>query len=251
MAAVYKIVINECDKFYIGSAVNFGKRRAHHLSELRGQRHANRHLQNCYKKYGEAAFKFIILEEVEECELLLEREQEWIDKYSFDNLINICRIAGNTTGRRHTLAARRKISKKHHDVSGENNPMYGMTAEKSPNYGKKHSIETKKKISNKLKGRKSWCEGKKRPAHSLKMTGEKNPFYGKEHSAQTKERLSRTQRKHLNKNGGKKLTLNLAKEIRRRYNEEDVTITKLAKEYNINRTYCGLVIRGIYWKENE
>lgn len=58
-----------------------------------------------------------------------------------------------------------KIRKKKSELSsGTNNPMYG----------KHHTEETKKKISN---------------IHKLGMLGEKNPFYGHHHSKETKEKL--------------------------------------------------------------
>ena len=36
---------------------------------------------------------------------------------------------------------------------GENNPMYGLKGELHPRYGKKHSEETKKKISEMCRGK--------------------------------------------------------------------------------------------------
>lgn len=46
-------------------------------------------------------------------------------------------------GKRHTKASREKISKSHHNVSGENNPMFG----------KSHSEETCKRISKSKQGK--------------------------------------------------------------------------------------------------
>ena len=39
-------------------------------------------------------------------------------------------------GKRHTKETLEKISKNHADMSGKNNPMYGMTKEKCPAWGK-------------------------------------------------------------------------------------------------------------------
>lgn len=71
---------------------------------------------------------------------------------------------------------RRKISLNHADVSGKNNPMYGVHrfgknnpmygvhrfGKDAPMYGKHHSDETKRKISEGLKGKKngSWIDGR-------------------------------------------------------------------------------------------
>ena len=75
---------------------------------------------------------------------------------------------------------------------GERNPFYGkkhtdetrkslsdaakvrMVGENNPFYGKTHTDETRKALSNALKG---------------KLVGEKNPFYGKKHTDETKEKI--------------------------------------------------------------
>ncbi len=84
--------------------------------------------------------------------------------------------------------------KRWHDAfSGENHPMYGkhhtddakrriseglkgvMAGENNPQYGKHKSDETKRKLSASLKG---------------KLSGEKHPFYGKHLSEETKRKIS-------------------------------------------------------------
>ena len=44
-------------------------------------------------------FLFTIVERVEEVEMLIEREQVWIDSYDFNDLYNICPIADSQLGR--------------------------------------------------------------------------------------------------------------------------------------------------------
>ncbi len=56
-----------------------------------------------------------------------------------------------TLGFKHTIESRKKMSIAQ---SGENHPMYGIRGKNNPNYGKHRSEETKKKISNALRGRK-------------------------------------------------------------------------------------------------
>ena len=65
-------------------------------------------------------------------------------------------------------------SKKGQNV-GENNPMYGKT----------HTEESRKKMSDSQKGRTPWNKGKKCP----QMSGENNGFYGKHHTEENKEYL--------------------------------------------------------------
>lgn len=75
------------------------------------------------------------------------------------------KISAANKGRRHTEDAKQKMSKKHKNVAGKNNPMFG----------KHHSEETKLKISTKAK------------LH----IGNKNAFYGKHHSVETKQLISK------------------------------------------------------------
>jgi len=59
--------------------------------------------------------------------------------------------------------------------SGKNAPMYGKTGKNNPNYGRKHTEETKRKMSKMRKGR-------------------KHPFYGKKHSKETIKKISKANR---------------------------------------------------------
>lgn len=82
-----------------------------------------------------------------------------------------------------------KMSLNHADVSGENNPMYGIKlyGQDNPFYGKTHSIQTKNTISNKLK---------------TYYTTHKNPMYGRKHSEESKIKNSLSNKgKHWYNNG--------------------------------------------------
>lgn len=48
--------------FYIGQAVVIKRRWQVHKAELRGNYHANKHLQSSWNMYGESAFEFLVLE---------------------------------------------------------------------------------------------------------------------------------------------------------------------------------------------
>ena len=61
---------------------------------------------------------------------------------------------------------------------GEKSPMYGMTGDKAPFYGHKHTGESKQKMSENtrdMSGENNPLFGKKRPEHSKRMEGKKNP----------------------------------------------------------------------------
>jgi group I intron endonuclease len=71
---IYKIINVINNKFYVGSAVDFEKRKARHLWRLRRGDHANKHLQAAWQKYGEKAFVFAVIQTVAEHEDLLAME---------------------------------------------------------------------------------------------------------------------------------------------------------------------------------
>lgn len=94
-----------------------------------------------------------------------------------------------------------------YDRRGENNPMFGRkhseeTRKKLSERASNRSEETKKKISESQQGEKHFFYGKKRPEHSRimkeRMTGENNPMFGKSgtmlgkyHTEETKEKMKR------------------------------------------------------------
>jgi group I intron endonuclease len=65
---------------YVGSSNKINHRKNQHISALRLKKHSNKKFQNAYDKYGEENFSFSILEECPK-EILIEREQFWIDFY--------------------------------------------------------------------------------------------------------------------------------------------------------------------------
>ena len=102
-SGIYRIRNIIDDKGYIGSASYFNHRFIGHRTVLRKNKHHSIHLQRAWNKYGEDQFKFEIIEILENPtkELLLQREQYWIDYYkSYDKYFgyNICKIAGSCKG---------------------------------------------------------------------------------------------------------------------------------------------------------
>lgn len=106
-SGVYKILNNVNNKFYIGSATNLVKRKENHRNTLLKNKHVNILLQRALCKYGVSSFDFIILEFCD-TEKLIEREQYYIDTLNPE--YNICRIAGNTLGAKHSVETRKKMS---------------------------------------------------------------------------------------------------------------------------------------------
>lgn len=100
-SGVYKIVNAVNGRLYIGSAVHLANRWTTHRRGLRNGTHRNCYLQRAWNKYGEAAFSFVILEEVP-VDKLIEREQVQIDSHKANGkLYNLSPTAGSVLGTKH------------------------------------------------------------------------------------------------------------------------------------------------------
>lgn len=62
------------------------------------------------------------------------------------------KISISLMGKKHTEEAKQKMRDSHPDVSGKNNPMYGLKGEDNPNTGRVKSIEEREKLSKAHKG---------------------------------------------------------------------------------------------------
>lgn len=173
---IYKITCKANGKFYIGSAVNFNRRKREHLNCLRNNFHINHFLQSAWNKYGEEAFVFELIEILKEEELIL-KEQQYLDLYYDEQQIcyNMCPTAGSKLGTKLSEETKEKISKsnkgkkvseearkrmsdaqkkniKGHFMPGENNPMFRVPKENHPFYGKKHKPESIEKMKKSHEG---------------------------------------------------------------------------------------------------
>lgn len=78
-SGIYRITNLRNGKTYVGSSTNIRRRWNHHRGALRRGVHANTYLQASWRKYGEAAFEFVVVEALErDRTLLLERETFWV-----------------------------------------------------------------------------------------------------------------------------------------------------------------------------
>lgn len=96
VSGIYKIENLVNGKCYIGSSVNIEKRWSVHVAALKKQRHHSKRLQSSWDKHGRDMFCFSILELVECLDLLIVREQFWIDRKS--PWYNIAKVAGSCLG---------------------------------------------------------------------------------------------------------------------------------------------------------
>ena len=176
---IYKIINVINNKFYVGSAVDLKRRKARHFSELRNGRHNNRHLQSAWVKYGEAAFIFVVVEELPPEADLLAAENVWLKEHvGKDHCYNIGVDAtaphlgmsgplSPTWGHKHTEDAKERIgvASKARVQSEEEKAKRRATMR-----GKPQPAETRAKISATLTGEGNYWYGKKRPDHGAKVS---------------------------------------------------------------------------------
>lgn len=109
MSGIYQIrnLIN--NKVYIGSAKNMAQRKQHHFNMLKLNQHDNIHLQRAYNKDGEDNFIWEILEQVD-IDLLIEKEQYYIDQLLDGMKYNIRKIAESNLGIKFSEESKQKMS---------------------------------------------------------------------------------------------------------------------------------------------
>lgn len=105
-SGIYRITNIVNNKKYIGSAaVTIRKRLNHHIAMLDVNKHKNEYLQHSWNKYGRDNFIFEIVEVVENKDLLLEREQFYLDTEKPE--YNINKSATNLLGLTEEAKARK------------------------------------------------------------------------------------------------------------------------------------------------
>jgi group I intron endonuclease len=167
---VYKITTANNNMFYIGSSSrSIIKRLQQHFCDLKKNKHHSLYLQRVYNKYGKSILKIEILEYCNK-ENILEREQYYID--TLNPVYNTCKIAGNSTGKKHSKETREKQSKKRLEYFKNNPPTRGK---EHHHYGKKLSEEHKAKIKLAGKGRIFSEESKRKMSESRKQIKKNSP----------------------------------------------------------------------------
>lgn len=221
---IYEIRNKNTNKVYIGSAIDITRRWNTHRNELTQNKHHNIYLQRAWDKYGDEAFEWNIIEEVEDG--LLEREQWFLDNKS--NKYNIGRVAcggDNLTNHpdKKDIIERRKISQRtffDNLTTEEKKKIYGRNKENNGMWGQTHTDKVKNKLRKNAQQRyddgESWAmyrEGKtniemygeevagiiskKLSIVGKLRVGKKNPFYGKHHTEETKRTLREKREQRL------------------------------------------------------
>lgn len=175
---IYKITNSKNDHFYIGSSVNLARRKTRHFSELRNNRHNNKHLQAAWNKYGALAFAFTVVELVESAEQLHVAEDRWLAGHvgasycynigmaAISPMLGLSGPLSPTYGYRHTTEAKAKIAAagKGRTVSAETRVKRSVKLK-----GRVISQEQREQIRQTLSGEGNYWYGKKRPDHGAKV----------------------------------------------------------------------------------
>lgn len=142
---IYRLNWPESGYFYIGQSIDINHRFARHKEGLIRNSHKNQKVQNIYNKYGMPLFEIIELCKYDE---LNEKEQMYIDK--FFNQKECCNLNPNaisTKGYKYSKETIERIKLLRKDSY--------KRGEEHHSFGKKASIESRKKMSEAQKGEKS------------------------------------------------------------------------------------------------
>ena len=186
ISGIYNIRNLITDNIYIGSAVNLNNRWSVHKNHLSNNNHVNDHLQNAWNKYGKENFIFEIIEYVEDKNKLIEKEQLWMDFFKPE--YNIRKVAENNIGVKWSDESRKKASDR-------------MKGKDPWNKGKKGvSEETRIKLSEsrRNRGNLAFFSGKKHSDDAKKKIGSRSKTMTRTpHSDETKAKISESKKGHL------------------------------------------------------
>lgn len=141
---IYMIYCIANEKAYVGRSKNINRRWQQHKWYLRTNKHYNTHLQNAWNKYGESSITFHVLEN---CENFMDRESYYTNLIGTEYRLNMAAISDklpiSEESRNNMRIAHQKVLTNSYKNKISRTLM-----------GHHVSEETRKKISEALKGRK-------------------------------------------------------------------------------------------------
>jgi group I intron endonuclease len=200
ISGIYKIINKVNGKYYVGSSVDIKRRWIRgHRYKLNNNKHNNFHLQCAWNKYGKENFILEIIELVDNSNLI-EKEQEFlnialkeIDKcynqkfkannniVGYESVINAINLynKNKTISRETRIKISNSAKNKILSNSTRSKISKSLIGDKNPFYGKHHSEDAKEKQRIAKLGKKHNIESRKKMSESLKIRqfGENNPSY--------------------------------------------------------------------------
>lgn len=139
ISGIYKITNKINGKYYIGSSDNIigvTGRWCEHINGLKADRHDNSYLQRSWNKYGLSVFEFSILKEIPKSDLLM-IEQQYLNEAKKDGKqcynLSFLAAGGGFTGHHHSEESKKRMSEK---MKGRPSPNRGpnpkLKGEKNP-----------------------------------------------------------------------------------------------------------------------
>ena len=169
---IYRINNVVTDGFYIGSAVNFGRRRWEHLAMLKKGAHHCSALQAAYDEYGGDALAFEVVQTLEPGQKLAIVEDMWLLRHTADPL---CYNILHTT----TMGASAQDASVREQIAATLRKRFAGDPTSHPRYGTQHTEATKARISENRKG---------------KMVGVEHYRYGRTVSPEVRKKIGDAQR---------------------------------------------------------
>lgn len=218
-------------KIYIGMTCNPNQRLSQYKSAAKL---SNDPISKAHRKYGFNNFTFELINYFENFYVANEAEKFYIKIYNSRNI----RIGYNLSpGGCSFVDAKigQKISK-----SLRKYYLYN----KSKNLGRKHTAESKEKISKASIGKPGTNKGKKFNDEWRAKIAKANT--GKKPTIETLKKLSDSHKGKMAPN--RKLTMEQVREIRKKYKNNE-SIISLAKEYGLSDVSMGYIVKNLTYKE--
>ena len=242
---IYIIKNNVNDKVYIGQTIQGYKNRFYaHKHETKS---IDRPLYRAFRKYGVDNFYVELLEDNIPYNMLDEREIYWIDYYDCVNPNGYNISHGG--GAYRTEDERIRMSER---MTGENNPMFGKVGELNPFYGRSHTDENKKILSEKAKERYNNLSDEEKELNNIRLK-EANMkmieeygggFKGHNYTEESKNKISETLK-------GRVFSEETKKKISDNHPRKKCVVMINKNEKNVVNIFNSIALACEYLKENK